>query len=223
MEVGCGGNVNVCPSVVNVEGVVRPVGAVNVSDPMMMTPELEITVCPSGSVKVVGRSGGAVVCEVGRKVKVWSSVVTVVRLVRPVGAVKVSDPIMITPELDITVCPSGSVNVVGRSGGDVLCELDGRNVKVWPSVVTVVGLVRPVGAVKLSDPMIITPELEITVCPSGSVNVVGRSGGEVVWELGGRKVKVSPSVVSTVGLVRPVGTVTVSDPMMIRPELEITV
>lgn len=158
--------------------------------------------------------------------KVSPSVVKTVALVRPVGAVKVSDPIMMIPELDITVCPSGSVNVVGWSGSVVDWELVGKKVNVSPSVVTVNGVVRPVGAVKVSDPIMTTPELDMTVSPSGSVNVVGRPGGEVIEELedGGRNVKVSPSVMMTVGLVRPVGTDIVSvPPMIITPEEETTV
>lgn len=50
------------------------------------------------------------------------------------------------------------------------------------------------------------------------------SSPDVVVEGAGRKVNVSPSVVSVVGAVRPVGIVMVSEPPMMRtPELEITV
>lgn len=44
---------------------------------------------------------------------------------------------------------------------------------VSPSVISVVGAVRPAGTVIVSEPPIIrTPELDTTVCPSGSVTVI---------------------------------------------------
>lgn len=48
-------NVNVCPSVVNVIGM-EALGIVKVSLPTTMTEPLETTICPSGSVHVVGKT-----------------------------------------------------------------------------------------------------------------------------------------------------------------------
>jgi len=94
-------------------------------------------------------------------------------------------------------------------------------VKVSPSVVTVVGPVRPVGTVIVSlPPIMINPELETTVWPSGRVVVTGELSET---DVGGRSVNVSPSVVSVVGLVI-LGRVTVSLPPIIStPELETSV
>lgn len=48
-------------------------------------------------------------------------------------------------------------------GDDVARDPDGMKVRVTPSVVTTEGEVRPVGTVIVSDPIIITPELETIV------------------------------------------------------------
>lgn len=53
---------------------------------------------------------------------------------------------------------------------------DGLNVSVTPSVVTTVGVVRPVGTVMVSDPMMIRPELDTMVWPFGNVEVTGPVG-----------------------------------------------
>lgn len=77
----------------------------------------------------------------------------------------------------------------------------GRKVKVSPSVVIVVG-VETCGTVMVSEPMIMTEPLEITVLPSGSTMVVGLVVVEEVVGalLVGEKVKVCPSVVIVVGV-----------------------
>lgn len=112
---------------------------------------------------------------------------------------------------------------------------DGERVKVSPSVVIVLTAVT-LGNVTVSDPpIIIIPELDTTVWPSGSVNVTPPAGPVVelvvevegmevlVVEVEGRKVNVSPSVVKIEGEVSEEGTEIVSLPPMIRtPELETT-
>ena len=102
VDVGCGDNVKVSPSVVSVVGEVT-LGRVRVFDPTMITPELEVNVWPSG--RVVISSLGVVVLKVleaGSNVKVSLSVVNVVGEVT-LGRVKVFDPTMITPELEVNV------------------------------------------------------------------------------------------------------------------------
>lgn len=174
-------------------------------------------------------SGGDVSWELeggGRNVKVSPSVVTIVGLVRLGGTEIVSDPpIMMPPELEITVCPSGSVNVVGPSGGEVFWELkdDGRNVNVSPFQVVVMGVLIPVGTVRVEPSRISKPLEETTTRPSGSVKV--RAGGGTDDELPievGKKVNVSEFQVVLSGAVSPVGTVKVLPSKMIKPPEEIT-
>lgn len=98
------------------------------------------------------------------------------------------------------------------------------HVKVSPSVVTVVGLCKPVGTVIVKlPPMTITPELDTSDCPSGNVVVKAPVGILLGGAVGGEKVNVSPSVVRVVGPVM-LGIDTVSLPPMIStPELETSV
>lgn len=118
----------------------------------------------------------------------------VVRVVGEVttGRVTVLVPIMTTPELEIIVCPSGSVVVMGAelledviddelSDDSVDVVVDGVSVNVCPIVVSVVRDVAD-GSVIVLVPMTTTPELEIIVCPSGSVVVIGRSLDRLVEE-----------------------------------------
>jgi len=97
-------------------------------------------------------------------------------------------------------------------------------VKVSPSVVTVVGPGKLVGTVIVKlPPIIIDPELDISVWPSGSV-VVKTPVGELLGGIVGREnVNVSPSVVMMVGPVI-LGMCMVSLPQIIsKPELETSV
>jgi hypothetical protein len=88
--------------------------------------------------------------------------------------------------------------------------------------VSVKGVVILVGRLNESVPIMIIPEREMSVWPSGRVDVIA-AGLEVVGEeRGGSMVNVSPSAVRVVGEVT-VGSVTVSDPIITTPELEITV
>jgi len=77
---------------------------------------------------------------------------------------------MITEELEMIVCPSDAVKVVGCSplGPEEVVVLGvlGKNVKVSPSVVTVVGAVIDGTVIVFVPPMIMTPELETTTSPS---------------------------------------------------------
>ena len=111
-----------------------------------------------------------------------------------------SEPIIITEPLEITVLPSGSTIVVGLIIVGELVSV-GEKVNVSPSVVIVVG-VDTCGTVMVSEPMIIIEPLEITVLPSGSTMVVGEVvvGVVVTILLVGEKVKVCPSVVIVVGV-----------------------
>jgi hypothetical protein len=99
--------------------------------------------------------------------------------------VAVCVPMIITPELEISVWPSGSVVVITVATPFVgLVEAaDGESVKVSPSVVRVVGKAR-VGKVTVFVPMMTTPELDTSVCPSGStvVRAPPPTGGTVVPE-----------------------------------------
>jgi hypothetical protein len=220
-----GENVKVWPSVVTVVGDVTE-GMVMVSDPMMIIEPLDITVLPLGSIIVVAAALLVVLEDDGNgeKVKVWPSVVIVVGDVTE-GTLMVSDPMMIIEPLEITVLPFGSIIVVATAA---LLEVDeddvfGENVKVWPSVVIVVGVVTE-GMVIVSDPMMMIEPLETTVLPFGSIIVVAAAALLDVDDDdgGGENVKVWPSVVIVVGAVTE-GTLMVSDPMMIIEPLEITV
>jgi hypothetical protein len=154
-EVGFGGwvmvgglSVKVCPSVVRVVGLVTT-GKDIVSLPITVPLEL----------RDVDDGGG--------KVNVWPSVVRVVALVTEIVLV----PITITLELDIIVCPSVPVRVDGfwvETDGRVV--EDGKNVKVWPSVVKVVGLD---GAESVFVLIMITLELDMIVCPLVPIIVDG--------------------------------------------------
>lgn len=160
-------------------------GSVMVLEPMIRTPELDITVWPSGSTVVTGPDGVSLEVVVpGKKVNVSPSVVSVVGEEK-LGSVIVLDPMIRTPELEITVCPSGSTVVSGPDGTlrDVDEADDGEKVNVSPSVVKVVGAEK-LGKLIVLEPITITPELETTVCPSGSVKVVASLFGvEVELEL----------------------------------------
>lgn len=97
----------------------------------------------------------SVVLEVvGEKVKVAPSVVVVTGVVIPVGTITVFVPNTMVPEFEVTGRPSGRVVVKGGVSNVLLLEvtelvveavLDGKNVKVKPSVVVVTGVDIPVG------------------------------------------------------------------------------
>lgn len=172
---------NTSPSVEMTVGVVSPVGITMVSDPMIMMPPDDMTVCPVESVEVTTPAGEVVVgllvsVELGKNVNTSPSVVIIVGAVMPVGALNVFDPIMITPPEDITVCPAVSVDVTANAGVVVVGLLVvvglGKNVNVSPSVVIVVGAVRPVGTCIVSEPMMITLPDDITVWPEESVEIM---------------------------------------------------
>jgi len=184
-----GNNAKVSPSVVRVVGE-EILGRVTVLVPMMRIPELEMTVCPSGSTVVNGETPLEEVVD-GKNVNVSPSVTRVVGSVT-LGIVIVSlPPIIRSEERETTTCPSGSVQVVALP---VRIEEDGNKVKVSPSVVNVVAAeTGEIGIVKL--PLIISiDEEETTVAPSGSVQVVAGKEvpalvvlkplrGEVLWVL----------------------------------------
>lgn len=100
---------------------------------------------------------------------VWWSASVVVTQVFPVNELSV----MVTAEN-----PGGGPVIVAviTSDADVVGLLaveEGKKVNVSPSVVSVVGCVRPVGTVTVSvPPMIRNPEEDTTVWPSGSVMVI---------------------------------------------------
>jgi hypothetical protein len=131
-----GDKVNVSPPVVRVvreDTVGRVIG---VLVPIITTPELEMTVWPSDLVQLVilGALVAPVplvspvpvplVAPVGRvvlamdvpKVKVWPPVV---KVVKPVGIVKLLVPMTMTEPLDTIVFPFGSVQVVALTTGTV--------------------------------------------------------------------------------------------------------
>lgn len=212
----------ISPSVVIVVGAVI-LGMVTVELPMMMIPELETIVWPSGKV-VVDTSCEFVGIEVGgENVKVSPSVVMVVGAVI-LGRLIVELPIISTPELEIRVCPSGRVvvNPGGPDGEVDVVDIDGgRRVNVSPSVVSI-DSDETVGSVTESVPIMRTPELEIIVLPSGPTIVVGEppTFEAEKEEEGGKKVKVSPSVISVVGAVTTgIGTVSLP-PIISAEELE---
>lgn len=127
------------------------------------------------------------------------------------------------------VKPGGVLVIVPviTAGGIVVEPLevdDGKKVNTSPSVVTVVTVVRPVGTVSVSEPpMMMIPPDEMTTWLSGSVMVIPPTS-ELELDDAGKKVKTSPSVEIVVGVVRPVGTVSVSEPpMIITPDEEIIV
>lgn len=143
--------------------------------------------------------------------------VTNVLVLETVGSVIVLEPMITTPELEIIVCPSGAVIV---SGPDGEVELAGSSVNVSPSVMKVLSD-DTIGNVTVSVPIMTTPELEMMVCPSGAVAVTGPDGWSEV-ELAGSSVNVSPSVTKVLSD-ETAGKVTVSDPIITTPELEMIV
>jgi hypothetical protein len=151
---------------------------------------------------------------VGEKVKISPSVVTISTVVKPVGTGTVFVPQTKKPPLEVNTTPSGRVSVRAIPVGAPV----GKNVKVSPSKVVVTGVVKPVGTVKVSVPKIISPADEVATTPSGRVSVTALPPASPV----GWNVKVSPSNVVVTGVLRPVGTVKVSDPKMMRPAEEVT-
>lgn len=156
----------------------------------------------------------------GTRVKVCPSVTSVVGDVTvgrvrtcPSGRVVVSPPVIPFILLLAEVDPVLDV------------DDDGNNVKVSPSVMTVVGAVRLLGRVTGGFvPMITTPELDIMVWPSDAMKVVAPFEDTVLDEDVGKRVKVSPSVVMVVGAVRLLGKVTGGFvPIITTPELEMIV
>lgn len=97
---------------------------------------------------------------------------------------------------------------------DAVPDDDGQNVIVSPSVVITVGLVRPVGTGIVSVPMMISPELDTIVLPSGSVDISGPVACVLECELDGTSVNVRPSVVIVVGD-DTLGSVTVPEPGLV--------
>lgn len=184
-----GSRVKVSPSVTKVLSEVTLGSVKGGFVPMMITPPgLEMTVWPSGSVHVVAISGDVVVVgeapPEGDSVKVSPSVVRVVNE-ETVGKVMGGlVPIITTPELEMTVCPSGSVQVVPAPTLEVPLGR-GESVKVSPSVVKVLTREETVGRVMGGlVPIITTPELEMIVWPSGSVQVVAPALLVVVGNVG---------------------------------------
>jgi len=109
-------------------------------------------------------------------------------------------PMIITEELGMIVCPLDAVELTGCSplGPEEDVLVLGRNVKVWPIVVNVVGCVTD-GTVIVLVPIIITDELKMIVCPSDAVEVIGCSILGLEEVVVGRNVKVCPMVVKVVG------------------------
>ncbi len=98
----------------------------------------------------------------------------------------------------------------------------GRNVKIWPSVVTVSAVDKPTGTGTVNPLQIKLPAGEVTSTSPGKVSVdtsvcVG-FGGNV-----GKNVKVSPSIVTIAVALKPVGTGTVNPLQNKLPEEDVTV
>lgn len=172
--IGPGVNVVISPSeFVRVMGVEIPVGTV-------MTPLVsEMMVCPSELVVVVGDGGAVVSVELlggdkvedrpeGTNVNVSFPTVVVNRVVIPVGNVTASSV------LEMTVLESELTIVVSLEGGVV--DAEGVNVNVWPLDVKVMGVLMPVGMVKVAS------ELVMTVSPFEFVET-DVSGGDVGTEV----------------------------------------
>lgn len=174
----CGGvKVNVSPPVVSVVGEETVGSVIGGLVPMITTPELEMTVCPSGRVHVVATGDDVIVDVVtpkeGVRVNVSPPVVSVVGVVTVGRVIGVLVPMITTPELEITVCPSDRVHVVAMGDDVMLVPPDGGvSVNVSPPVVRVVGVVTVGKVIGVFVPIMTTPELEITVSPSGRVHVV---------------------------------------------------
>jgi len=165
-----GSSVNVSPSVV------RVVRLATAGKDIVLLP---MTVPGAADVESTSVVADDCVGNDGKKVKVCPSVVKVVGAVTEGREIVLLPPMIITRELEMIVCPSDPVYVVGSSppGADVI----GWNVKVSPSVVIVVGVVIEGTVMVLLPPIIKTPELETTTAPSGRVKVDNSSlSGEVV-------------------------------------------
>lgn len=116
-----------------------PDGTGKESVPMIMNPLLVVITVSSG---------------IGENVNVNPSLVVVTGVVRPVGMLKLSVPIKTTPPL-----VEGLVSAVAVGFAD--CGGGGK-VNVKPSVVSVTGVVCPVGTVIVAVPTMITPVVEMT-------------------------------------------------------------
>lgn len=164
---------------VSVTGVVIAVGTVReFVPPQTKTPALDVIVSPSDSLVVCTDVGFG---DVGKKVKVSPSAVSVEADDMPVGTETVKVPHISNPALEVTTCPLDSVDVPGVSVTTIVVPMSvfvlvlmavviivsvpvlvsvegGIRVRVTPSVIRVV-VVNTVGRVTLLVPMIATPEL----------------------------------------------------------------
>jgi phage shock protein PspC (stress-responsive transcriptional regulator) len=141
--------------------------------PHTKSPEEEVTTTPSGKVSVdtLGVCAGC-----GPKVKVSPSVVTVIGVLCPMGTVTVFVPQTKSPEAEVTTTPSGKVWVDAPG----VCAGCDPKVKVSPSVVTVTGVLCPMGTVTVFVPQTSTPAWDVTIWPSGRVVVSAGEGTPVV-------------------------------------------
>jgi hypothetical protein len=125
-----------------------------------------------------------------------------------------------------STAPGGQVVYVIKAAspvvvGDAVPSPEGVNVSAYPSRVSVVASVKPTGTVKVSAPIIMSPEVDTT--PAGNVRGnVGTSVVKIVVVAVGANVSANPSRVSVVASVKPTGTVKVSAPIIISPEVETT-
>ena len=126
----------------------------------------------------------------------------------------------------VVMGPISVEDVVVVDGGVVVTSWGGVKVNVSPPVVSVVGELTVGSVIGRLVPMITTPELEMTVCPSDRVQVVATGDDVIVVMVApeeGVRVNVSPPVVSVVGAVTVGRVIGVLVPMITTPELEITV
>ena len=132
--------------------------------PHTKSPEEEVTTTPSGKVSV---DTPGVCAGCGPKVKVSPSVVTVRGVLCPTGTVTMFVPQAKSPDAEVTTTPSGKVSVDAPG----VCAGCCPNVKVSPSVVTVTGVLCPMGTVTVFVPQTNTPAWDVTTWPSGRVVV----------------------------------------------------
>ena len=157
--------------------------------------------------------------------KVSPSVEMTTGVVKLVGTVTVLVSHSSSPGKEVTTIPSGRV-VVNCGGGTVVDGGSGKNVNVSPSVISVVGVLKPVGITIVLVSHIKSPGDDVIIAPSGKVVVDtpdgGRDVGGGVTASVGSKVNVSPSIVSVTGVVSPTGIVKVTVSQISRPDCEVT-
>lgn len=188
------------------------VGAVPVS---VFVGPFRVFVAP---VSVVAPVASPVGIPVSVTVRAFSVSVSVGAL--PVSVSVGAFPVFVAPVSVVVLVASPVVTPVSGLVGVVPVSIPiGLNVKVSPSVVTICGVVIPVGTERVFVPQMNNPEVKVTACPSGKVVVDSVTERDLV----GKNVTVWPLVVRVDADDKLLGTVTVKLDQINDPELIVNV